>query len=424
MLSLKPLGRFLTYAVLFSPYVLAAIATPLNLKYSAGFGLLDELVLLMLLGVLAVTAFVKIEFPARFLLWIPYLLLFVISLMANHSSLVMAVNLLFAYAKPFIIAVAAINYLGREDLPKIFRIFLYLTLGQIPFLLYQLAKLGYVTGTLADDYMGFLGDAHLVGGLAIVPSAWLLGQALWDYLHTGKIRLGSLLGGLALFFIPIFCEAKHIYAGILPGMIVFAFGLNRENLLKLIPKLSLFLVPIGLLIFYFGFQYVRSMDYQSMFQLFQKADAYAVTFFELPEMIPYPSLGAGPGMYGSAIALKSMPPLAEHFFSAQMQELEVTGTFMNPFSEVNGAIGELGYLGPILLLLPYLAQYRACWRGNARIDDGFAWGALFCASSLLLMVILFTIAAQSLVLHHITYPSFLLATLVLHTQARRDAGHA
>jgi hypothetical protein len=421
----QPLGRFLTYVALFGTYVLAGLEDLLHADAVPGFSLIDEGLVVLLAGTLVLQAFSRVRLPRTFLFWIPYLFLFTTSLMVNHSSPVMAANLLFSYFKPFILALGAINFLEEDDLRLIFRLFVWFTVAQIPFLAMQLAKLGYVTGTLADDYKGFLGDAHLVGGLAIIPSIWVLGETFHAYRGSGVIPKGKLFLGLALFFIPIFCEAKHVYIGVMPGLAAFALWMDPKGTLRLIPKLAVLLLPMAALVFFFGFQYVSAMGYQDLFQLFQKLDAYAVTLFELPEFIHSPWLGAGPGMYGSAIAIKEMPPLAEHFFAEQLGELEVTGTFMNPFSEINGAMGELGYLGPVLLLLPYAAYLHACWKLNSRITDGFRWGALLCGSSLLLMIMAMTIIAETLVLHHILYPAFALTALVMSLEQRdlAAAGH-
>lgn len=382
-------------------------------QFLPGFSFLDEALILILLGLLAVKGLHRLKIPVHFATWIPFLFLFTISLLLNLSQPVLAVNLLLSYLKPFILAVAVVNFLDKSDIRLVLKGFCAWTLLQIPFLAWQLGKIGYVTGTAADDYVGCLNSAHLVGGLAIVPGLWLLGKSLWEYKTEGSVNRGQLLSGMGFYFIPIFCEAKHVYMGVFPGMILFALFMDPRNFMKMASRMAILIIPMSALVFYFGFQYFQTMNYQTAFEFFQKIDAYFVTFFELPDKIPFPFIGAGPGMYGSAIALKTMPPLADHFFGEQIRTLEVGGTFMTPFSELNGAIGELGYLGPVALLLPYVLHLALCLRAASKIRNGLHWGAMFCAGSILTMLIPYTIIAQSFVLHHLTFPALFLSTMVL-----------
>jgi hypothetical protein len=410
---LESTAALLTIVILFSEPLEGFLGYCLHMRESSIIGSLDEAMIMMLLGLLALKAFRGLRVPRQFALWIPFLILFLISWAVNLSSPLLAVNLALSFLKPFILAVAAVNFLTVATLPRIYAIFKWATLFQFPFLAYQIYRLGYVTGTDADGYEGALNDAHGVAALALIPSLWNLGIVYGCVRRKEPIPLGSLGLGLVFFFITILCEAKFLYMGSVLGIIAFLIFSERTRLIPLLPRLALIAVPLGAGIFYFGWGYFDSLGYDKMFEIFQKLEAYYVTFFELPGKIPFPAVGSGPGTYGSAIALKYMPPLADHFFGDIMRAVTVGGTFMTPFSEINGAFGEFGYLGPPLLLAPYIGHLWLCIGGTRRTEDPFVLGALFCSITLLFIVLIGTLFLPSLVQSHLTFPAFVLSSLVL-----------
>jgi hypothetical protein len=419
-MSLGSLGALLTVITLFSEALEGFLCFLLRTKESGAINSLDEGLTVLILGLLVVKASHRIRIPRQFLLWIPFLILFLVSWAANQSTPVLAANLAFTWLKPFILAVAAVNFLAPESLRRLYRIFIFGSLIQIPFLGYQLAKLGYVTGTKADDYTGALNDAHSVAAISLVPSLWALGT-VYGHIRAGEPFPKKLLAlGVGLFFFSILCEAKFLYMGAVLGILAFLVFSERTRILPMLPKLSMVVLPLGAIIFYFGFEYFQTLGYGKMFEIFQKLEAYSITFGELPAKIPIPALGAGPGTYGSAIALKYMPPLADHFFGDIMRAVTVGGTFMTPFSEINGAFGEFGYAGPFLLLLPYAAQFLLALSAARRAREPFVAGALFCAVVLLFILLLGTPFLPSLVLSQLTFPAFLISSLGMLAVARQD----
>lgn len=417
MAWLDAIGAWLALAALFSNFLggaAGAFAGPLGPLLAKG---ANTAAFVLLLGVLALRAPFGLTALKRYYLWIPFFALFAASWYANGTEPKLALNLAFSFLKPFILGVAFSTFF-RPSLPRrAFRLYLAGALLQIPFLAWQVAKLGYLTGGGADNYTGGLGDAHLVGSIAIVPSMWLFGRVYWVWREGGGIDRRSLAMALLLFCLPILCEAKYLYMGALLGMGGMVVGVERSRLTAILMRLLPVAVVMIALIGFFGLHFFLTLDYLTLFQFIQKVNAYRITLQELPALVPHALwLGAGPGAYGSAIAQKYLPPLTAHFFGEQIKDMDVGGTLMGPFSEINGALGELGALGPVFLLLPYVALLPLAFRRLRTGTDPFLAGALMAGGNLVLFSLLGTLFLPALVQHQIVMPAVALIALAARQQ--------
>lgn len=239
-----------------------------------------------------------------------------VSMIVNFASPVGAIQFVLSIMKPIILFYWVVKFIHDDRLMKFATNYLFfLIFLQVPFVLFGLTTLG-IAGYSGDYATGatITGDAHQVG-----IYMWLgiiLNIALY---FTSKRKKYLIFLGLC-FSILFLTSTKQITA-ILPFVIIL---LLRLQLRITITKIAFF-VSILLVMGFALFTYVETIwvrvygveqqdqDYYAAVEGSEKIQGYYSAIYELPDELPIPLLGAGPGQYGSYVGMNARTLLSEKY---------------------------------------------------------------------------------------------------------------
>lgn len=288
-----------------------------------------------------------------------FVLVCVASFLVNLGDPYSAVQFIVSVLNPFIIFIWVVTSKKYRKITKYtIRLLLALILLQVPF---------FVTNILRHG-TNYFGDAAI--GTGINGDAKELGRAFWmgalfflfSAINEKKMKYFAYsLGCLLLLAIT---SNKEIFL-ILPLCIILTLAFFRRISFK--ASLALFVFFAVALVAYvysqehfMGRHNELDANYLTLLEASQKYEGYVQAFTRLPEEIPFPFLGAGPGQFSSFAAIRAQTPLAERFVIsyAEMVPWGTRGTLTTRTSGVITFFGELGILGILIFYSIYFRNLK------------------------------------------------------------------
>jgi hypothetical protein len=101
-------------------------------------------------------------------------------------------------------------------------------------------------------------------------------------------------------------------------------------------------------------------DYYAAIEGSEKIQGYYSAIYELPDELPIPLLGAGPGQYGSYVGMAARTPLSEKYIMYYNDLIPegYGGTLTYRSSGLIGIYGDIGILGLIIFLSIYISAIK------------------------------------------------------------------
>jgi hypothetical protein len=321
-----------------------------------------------------------------------FLVIAVASWVVNAGSAMNAVQFVFSIIKPIIIFTWIITFVHDDSVERFVLKFLAFMIAlQIPFFILGFLLQGReYTG---DNAKGAVNDSTIVAFLM-----WLGVIAQLGYFVATRKK--AWLGGALVCMVMLAITSTKQVTIFLPIAVVF---LLRKQL-RLSFKRIVVIAVIGGALLYYAANSVEHIwaDVESKgtysFDQYNMADAIAASekvqgyysaIFEVPQELPFPVLGAGPGMYASYTAMLKRTPLAEKYimYYDDLFEGKNTGTLTYRSS---GLIAIFGDLGPIALILWLLIYYKIFMlvlelKGDGRNPRRLA-ASFLCAASCMVIV--------------------------------------
>jgi hypothetical protein len=355
----------------------------------------DELILVVPLAILVMRG-IQRTLP-RHATWFPlfYTVLCVLSYKANQAPLMNALRVWLTFGKFYIFwyfARAAGPWSAVEKKRVVWMVVLF-ALVQLPFNVIWHRGLRV---TIGDFGTGTIGDAHMVGYVSTYGLFLLLALFLAKK-HPFRPRPMAgygVIAALISYNLIFLTDSKHVLV-LLPLVGLPVLLSVRRSL-----RLRLFLVGAALAIALPSYAYlssirregkltVRPSDYWYAMIHSGKGEVLRTILHELPDILPYPWLGAGPGNFCSAVATSSYRPLAVQYVLPYVIHALRSGGLSTESSVIGnprttlfilwgemGVINALGYLGFWLYVL------KGLWARSRRRDtpalDSECQIALFC----------------------------------------------
>lgn len=333
----------------------------------------DELVVLILLLHLIIDAIarahkVKEKFNVSFLtLVIGVLFLWATgSLLMNGSSFTQFFKFLLSISKGFVIFYWTRKFLREEIIVyEIIFIIKSLILIQIPF--FVIGLIVYRTGYFGDNAVG----AFITGDASAVGTFFWLGIMICLGTYEDSKSKKYLYYAVALVALLIVTSTKQLTI-LLPLVLTYLYA-RRIKIANF--KIAVFsvVVVIAAVILYnivekswmsksYGVN-VSEVNFVDYVNESEKILGYYSLIFELPEEINHPLLwGAGPGMYGSYVAMNARAPLSQKYIMSYYDRIPdgLGGTLAYRSSSVIGFWGDTGLVGLILIFVIYAYQTFKC----------------------------------------------------------------
>jgi|GEM_PF-5500114 len=332
-------------------------------------GNVDELMVLILAIHIIIDAIVKAprrkNKPLRFsitdLLIISVLGWAVGSFIVNMSSITQLFLFLFSISKGFIIFYWIRKFLtdGRifDDIIVIIR---WLIGIQIPFFIIGLALQG--GGYFGDNAVG----AIITGDASSVATFFWLGIIYYLARFEQKKDKKYLLYVLGLLCLLIVTSTKQLTL-LLPLVLIFLYG--RRLLAVKFKQLAFGLLGLaGVLVLYSTVEKRWMLNYgvdasdSSLLDYMNESEkllGYYSLLYELPNEISHPiAWGAGPGMYGTYVAMNARAPLSQKYIMYYYDLIPdgLGGSLAYRSSSVIGFWGDIGLIGLLLVIAVYLYQ--------------------------------------------------------------------
>jgi hypothetical protein len=359
--------RLLKYLIIFL-LVWSAISDFFASKVSV-LGYVDELIVLVLLIDLVLGAITNVNKTDNKIVRLSKtgtliaLLIFwsIGSFIINWSSFTQLFKFVFSISKGFIIFYWIKTFLrDTRIVHKILTVIKWLIIIQIPFFIIGLAFFG--TSYFGDNAVGAVitGDASAVGtffwmGILICIAKYDQNRNSWYLIYM-----------FALICLLIVTSTKQLTI-LLPVVLLYLYGRRiKISQLKQIAYAVLGLV-ISMMLYNFverkwmlnygvDTTEVNLLDYMDESE---KLLGYYSLIYELPTEIKHLLVwGAGPGMYGSYVAMNARTPLAQKYIMYYYDLIPegLGGTLAYRSSSVIGFWGDLGLVGLVLIIAIYAFQ--------------------------------------------------------------------
>lgn len=290
------------------------------------------------------------------------LLISLVSMIVNIATPFGAAQFLFSIFKPVIVFYWIIRNVKNDDLLLFsIKLLFFLSVLQIPFFLYGLLTNGlWYTGDAATGAT-ITGDAHQVGIYMWLSIIFLVPY----YLSTKKKKY---LFFITVFFIVLLITSTKQITLILPFVIIFLIRKQLKiNYVKLV-FFSIIFVGVGYYLYVTAETFwLRSLgaefsneDYLSAIEGSEKIQGYYSAIYELPSELSVPILGAGPGQYGSFVAMNARTRLSQKYimFYQDLIPFGKGGTLTYRSSGLIAIYGDIGIIGLIIFLSIYLSTIK------------------------------------------------------------------
>jgi hypothetical protein len=319
-----------------------------------------------------------------------FVLVSLISFLLNMGNAVSAFQFETSIFRPLIVffwVVSSRRYTRIKDFAILLMLF---TIAiQIPF---------YITGILKHG-VGYFGDPAV--GTGLNGDALDLGLLFWMGtvyyvfvgIYKGKWRYFLLaVGCLILLAIT---STKQMYL-VLPVCIILTLLFFRKLSVKTsLAVLFFFAIAAGAYVYseenFMGEnKSTVNTNFMALLAASEKYEGYVQLFTRLPNQIPVPFLGAGPGQYSSYAAQQAKTPLAVKYITsyAKLVPYGTRGMLTDRSSGVITFIGETGWLGFLLFFGIYVEALK-----NTRemyFSDTSVENAVICSLVFSIGISLFT----------------------------------
>jgi len=326
--------------------------------------LIDELLLLVLIGILAVNLLMTrkpVRVSPRLKAW---LLLFLVicgaSTVANKAPLYGAFRFTLIYMRPFVLFLYAAFFLEPKDIKPALKICLAI------FVLQVVLNFGWLTGVshlphykrrmdiATGTFESCAVTAYFCMAIMFICLACLASS------RRGKSRKAwlALLFAIALAQMFFTFTMHAIVAFPLCAVLFLAMGRKYLKVVMLGIILSLLLLPVlatrrsTMVPFVMETVGPRSLTRRwYRFRNSPKTMAYRNVMFGIPDELPFPLFGSGPGTMGSVYAIEAFRPLSEKYFSyafvsSDMRTRTAAASILgSPFSGYLAIWSETGPIG-------------------------------------------------------------------------------
>jgi hypothetical protein len=304
-----------------------------------------------------------------------FVLISFLSVIVNRSTLSLGALYLFSLFKPILLFFWIITFSKDDRLSNFtFRLLAFLIVIQLPFFLYGLAvrRFGYI----ADNATGatITGDAFQV---AVYMWLGIIFSFIFYILTKKKIYIIYTLVCLILLIIT---STKQL-TFILP--VILFFLLRNQLKIKLKYIIIVFIVVIsGAFLLYskvegrwsnnFGTDYSQ-LNMADFVTGSEKVQGYYSAIFDLPKELPVPLLGAGPGEYGSYVAMNARTLLSEKYimYFNDLIPAGLGGTLSYRSSSLIALWGDSGIFCLILYIMIYIVVLRKLFQFANKTTDPF-----------------------------------------------------
>lgn len=358
----------------------------------------DEVLALVLLLHLLLTVVTSAErsIPSSFvgkpLLGI--LIICIFSFLVNRGSIVNALQFVFSISKPFILFYWILTFADDDSIERFAVKFLvFLIALQVPFFLYGILTKG-------SGYVGDFATGATITGDAFQTAVYMwLGVILCIARYSERRKKRYIAFGMACMIMLVITSTRQVTLLLPIVVLVLLWQQLRLTLLRLIVVTSL-----GTVVLFFFFQNMESkwaelggggqIDFQNfavldMLESSQKIQGYYSALFEVPDEIPVPLLGAGPGEYASFTAMYSRTPLARKYIMDYWDSLpeNMEGTLAYASSGIIAIFGDIGIVSLILLLYIYFKVFRVAGARRALPPPTADRGTTFLILSSCLLIL-------------------------------------
>jgi hypothetical protein len=328
------------------------------------------------------------------------------SLFVNGSTFTQYFKFLLSISKGFIVFYWIKNFVTEERiLTELVTIIKWLILIQVPFFIIGL--LVQRTGYFGDNAVGafITGDASAVGTFFWLGIIICLGK--YDTIRKRKYLYYALILALLL----IITSTKQLTI-LLPVVLAYLY-IRRIKITNF--KFAIFSIT-GIFAAVMLYNTVEKswmaknygvdasetnlLDYVDESE---KLLGYYSLLYELPDEIKHPVMwGAGPGMYGSYVAMNARAPLSQKYIMSYFDLIPdgMGGSLAYRSSSIIGFWGDIGLIGLIHIFLIYLYQIFHCGKRLKAINQFVAYNLLTATGFLLI--------AQSFILNVFEGNSFTL----------------
>jgi hypothetical protein len=337
-------------------------------KFSA-LGNIDELIVLVLVVHLLIDAIVSAPKrkgkPLRFsiidLLIVSVLAWTIGSFIVNRSSIVQLLLFLFSVSKGFIVFYWIRKFLKDDRLfNDIIKVIKWLILIQVPFFVVGLALKG--GGYFGDNAVG----AFITGDTSSVATFFWFGIIICLARYEQVKNPRYLLYSLGLLGLLIVTSTKQLTL-LLPVVLVVLYW-KKVRVVKLkqaafvvvglVAALGLYTVVENRWMQNFNVDASESslLDYMNESE---KILGYYSLLYELPDEIAHPiTWGAGPGMYGTYVAMNARAPLSQKYIMYYFDLIPdgLGGSLAYRSSSIIGFWGDIGLIGLLLIVAVYVYQ--------------------------------------------------------------------
>jgi hypothetical protein len=331
----------------------------------------------------------KLPFEREFIL---FLLVAFASWAVNMGSVMNAVQFIFSIIKQIIIFTWIVTFVRDDSLERwVLRFLGFMIALQVPFFI--LGFLMHGREYTGDNAKGAVNDSTIVAFLTWLGVIAQLGY----YVATRKKRW---IAGILLCITLLAITSTKQVTIFLPIAVIY---LLRKQL-GLSFKRILAFAAVGGVVLYFltnsvehtwadveskGTYSYDDYDISDAISASEKIKGYNSALFEVPLELPFPLLGAGPGMYASYTAMTKRTPLAEKYimYYDDLFEGKNTGTLTYRSSGLIAIFGDLGPIALVLWLMIYYKMFKLSMslKGDEKNPQHLA-ASFVCAASCMLIV--------------------------------------
>lgn len=365
--------------------------------------IVDELIVLVFLLHLVIDVIAKAHRTRRKLVLspLPVLIIALIvwstgSLVVNGSSFSQYFKFLLSISKGFVVFYWIKKFIVEEQLvQQIISVVKWLILIQIPFFIIGLIV--QRTGYLGDNAVGafITGDASAVGTLFWLGIMVCLGK------YETNRKKHYLYYAFALALLLIVTSTKQLTI-LLPIVLAYLY-IRRIKIANF--RFAVFAIGgiITAVMVYNSVEKSWMANYgvdtseASLLDYVDESEkllGYYSLLYELPDEVKHPVMwGAGPGMYGSYVAMNARAPLSQKYIMSYYDLIPegLGGTLAYRSSSVIGFWGDIGLVGLILIFLIYLYQVFHLGKGLKMVQQPVAYNLLIATG--------FLLTAQSFILN-------------------------
>lgn len=414
------------YSLIISLYILPYFIQVAGIFPSAiasYFRYLDDLMVLFALVHLVIIVFRNgsITAPAGKYVGL-FFVIFLLSFFANRPPLTSGFNFIFSFLKPIIIFYYVINVkVFERDYKNIFLTLVLIGIIQMLFNLGWLLEINpfpnpdkFPSPDFAIGTFGRESSRAVANYLALLSLSLIV--VFYAYVRKKLIIL------LVFFFlIGIFlAESKTTVGLYFISVIITLVAILRVKVLKMILFGVLFTIVTFIIMIRLEPELV---DLYRLYAKLETSDqpkiiAYENILFKLGDEVPILALGAGPGMYGSTIAIKNQTPLAMKYVINPL--FYGTNTFLLDrvkglgfgfegigFQRTTGFVGiagDIGIFGLIVYLMIYLKGFKIAYFFGKEVSDKYLKSVSLSISAGMIYILLYNIFNDLFSDFNITFP--------------------